>query len=218
MGRPPLSKEKTQEVTLHLIKTTQNLILQEGLSAVTIRKVAASADVNSAILYKYFKDLDELLLFACLDLFREYVSDLAKPQSAAADSDPKEYFIYKWELFSRIAFRYPEPMYQLFFSKHSYRLGEVIRSYYTLFAEDLSSMQDYLDEVVQSANLQDRNITVLQEIMGPDYPMEKIQLINDLSIACLNMLLREIMSDGSTLTPEAATERMLNACRLLIGL
>ena len=69
MGRPPLTDEKKRDVTRNIIQATNELIVNVGPEIPTIRKIADYAGVNLATLYKYFKDQDEIRLFACVDTF-----------------------------------------------------------------------------------------------------------------------------------------------------
>lgn len=71
MPRPPLTIEEKHSIATSLIHAAQQIIFTEGLANVTLRKVSKLANVNTAILYRHFSDLDELLLFASIDLLKE---------------------------------------------------------------------------------------------------------------------------------------------------
>ncbi len=63
-------QEKRKRIMSYFINATIELMEKEGIENLTIRKVAEQAKYNSATLYHYFSNLDELELFAsvkCLD-------------------------------------------------------------------------------------------------------------------------------------------------------
>lgn len=53
---------KSQRVKSYFIQATKEIILQEGVENVSVRKVAEQAGYAFTTIYNYFKDLNELLL------------------------------------------------------------------------------------------------------------------------------------------------------------
>ncbi|MDX5609295.1 TetR/AcrR family transcriptional regulator, partial [Clostridioides difficile] len=45
---------------MYFIEAAQNIMENEGIENITLRKVADMAGYNSSTLYKYFKNLDHL--------------------------------------------------------------------------------------------------------------------------------------------------------------
>lgn len=218
MGRQPLNKEAQKDITIRLIKATQEVSFLEGLEAVTIRKISKQSGLNIATLYKYFGDLDELLLFTCVDLFKSYANDLIDYEAHTKTSSPEKTYMITWELFCRYSFKYPEYINRLFFGKHSDRLAHVIKAYYDLFPEQLERMSQYLQVMLRSADLYKRNLEVLQPLLKDRISQQCVNLINDLTISYFYKLLNEKISGGDQINNTAQTERMLDACRLLIKL
>lgn len=217
MGRPPLDKQTEKALMTRLITATQALVFEEGLDRVTIRAIARRAGMNSTTLYKYFRDLDELLLFACIDIFKSYSEDLARSAAGNAGAAPEETYLLTWRLFCRHAFRYPECMNHLFFSRHSPRLVNVVQTYYDLFPEELEGISDCLRIMVRSSSLYVRNLAVLRPVLEGRVSEERLNLLNELTVAYFRMLLTEKLADPAAVDGDAQTERMLAACRLLIA-
>lgn len=218
MGRPPLDKKAARQVSICLIQATQDIILTESLESVTIRKIAQKSGLNSATLYKHFKDLDELLLFACVDLFKAYVFDLVQSSKLNNLSTPMDIYMVSWELFCRYAFQYSEGINHLFFSKHSHRLGYVVKTYYDLFPEQLEGMSDSLQTMVRTSSLYQRNMDVLRPIMQEKMSANHMQLINDLTVSYFRMLLNEKIDYKDKIDNDTQTKRMLCICKLLLTL
>lgn len=59
----------------YFINATIELMEKEGIENLTIRKVAEQAKYNSATLYHYFSNLDELELFASVKCLDEYMQE-----------------------------------------------------------------------------------------------------------------------------------------------
>jgi AcrR family transcriptional regulator len=220
MGRPPLNQETAREITIRLIETAQALAMRNGLESVTIRAIAAQAGLNSATLYKYFQDLDELLLFACVDMFKAYAHELQARQSERELTSPEAAYFVSWELFCRNAFTYPEFIHHLFFSRHSGHLQDVIRRYYDLFPEQMEGFSGSLQDMLRGGDLYQRNLQVLRPLLrgragGNSVSDRRVQLVNELTVSYFRMLLGEALAEQDRGDPEPRIARMLAACRLL---
>lgn len=215
MGRPPLSKELAQETTIRLIQVAQELILSEGLEQVTIRKIAARAGLNSAILYKYFNDLDDLLLFACVDIIKAYTNDLAAAAARSEIADPHKAYFISWRLFCDHGFRHPDCFHHLFFSRYSHRLQDVIRRYYQLFPQQLEGVTGSLQSMLREADLSRRNLEVLRPLIQDRVSEEQLHILNDLTVAYFQTLLIEKINAGDRIDAQQLTRRMLSAAELL---
>ncbi|MFC5745861.1 TetR/AcrR family transcriptional regulator [Actinomadura rugatobispora] len=76
----PGRDSKTRAV---LIEAATQLLLEEGYAAVTTRKVAAKAGVNQALVYYYFRTMDELFLA----VFRRGADATVRRLERAAEAD-----------------------------------------------------------------------------------------------------------------------------------
>ena len=217
MGRPRLSEGSIRETRKHLIWATQNLIERDGLKSITIRKIAQEAEVNSAILYKCFQDLDELILFACVDNLKDYIRELQTLRHQMKDASALEIYLTLWELFCRYSFRFPECTQHLFFGRHSGRLDNVIRSYYELFPEQLESISNQLLPMLWESRLGRRNLEMLMPVLRDTTGEEKILLINDLTVAFFQSLLNHKVAEKGQADDGILTGRMLEACRFLLS-
>jgi len=218
MGRPQLTQEEIRENALQLIRAAQTLIVRDGMAAVTIRNVAAEAGVSSASLYKYFRDLDELILFACVDFLKSYAHELVKREKMLKNPTPAQRYLLSWELFCKQAFTYPECLRHMFFGKHSDRLTHVIRAYYGMFPELLTEMSETFQVMMQGSRLRQRNLEVLRPLLGGQVMEERLLLINDLTVSYFRMLLEEKIADADGVDGERQMERMLDACRFLTAM
>ena len=64
-----ISKEK-------YISKTYEIISQDGVGALSIRRLAEELHCNSANLYRYFNGQDELVLYASLKYLKRYLAEV----------------------------------------------------------------------------------------------------------------------------------------------
>jgi len=72
----PLRREQIAEVTLHLV-------VEEGLGAVTVRRVAKAAGISAAALYRHYKNKSDILA-AVLEEHHEIMVDIIRRSRAEA--------------------------------------------------------------------------------------------------------------------------------------
>ncbi|WP_289049244.1 TetR family transcriptional regulator [Acidaminococcus timonensis] len=148
----------------YFVEATEKILQKEGLGGVTIRRVAAEAGYNSATLYNYFQDLDDLILFGSVCYLREYLVDLAHELQPGMDSLERYRTIYR--CFNNHAFQAPEIFYNMFFGKYSHRLEDVIQTYYLeLFPEELKELPEDARQMVLRGNLAERDQVVMQHMV-----------------------------------------------------
>ena len=98
MGRPSLSKEAIANNKIRIINTAMEMIREDGIPSVTARSLGSRVGMNSALIYRYFKDIDEVVLFACVHVLQEYTREMtaasrAYEEPADAISDLQIYFL-----------------------------------------------------------------------------------------------------------------------------
>ncbi len=76
------------------IEATKSLMDSVGEEGLSIRKIAAKAGYNSATIYNYFQDLDELMLFGSVSFFRDVFQKVLEGRTD--DMTWKDRYIYFW--------------------------------------------------------------------------------------------------------------------------
>lgn len=218
MGRPSMSAEAIANNRIRIISAANEMIREGGVQSVTARSLGRRIDMNSALIYRYFNDIDEVICFACLHVLQEYtreMTDARRKYELSADEISDEYiYMLSWELFSKHAFRNPEEYKTLFFSRHSDELNKTISKYYELFPHDRDAEDDLvLEGMYRTSNLRSRNLLLLIPVLEGKKTEKEIILINDMTIAFFYSLLMQLIIHPQNVTAEAQTLRMLDACR-----
>ena len=137
------------------IEKTYRIISTEGREALSIRRLARDMHCNSANIYRYFKDLDELVAYASLRYLTAYLDDVA----VCYDRSETTYqtHIAVWDCFSRHAFANGPIFDNLFFGRHSRMLNDIIKNYYAMFPEDLSVLAPSIASIFREGSFNNRD-------------------------------------------------------------
>ncbi len=154
---------KKKRVMIYFIEATEKLMKEDSIDGLSIRKIASEAGYNSATLYNYFSNLEHLILFASVSYLREYSTQLAKNIKQEMSTLEKYRVVYK--TFNYYAFRSPEIFHNMFFGKYSYKLGEVIRTYYELFPEDLEGHEDIVKTLLRQGDMYQRDSSFINRLI-----------------------------------------------------
>jgi AcrR family transcriptional regulator len=218
MGRPALSAETIKNNKVSIISAAMNMIREGGIQSVSARSLGTRVGMNSALIYRYFEDIEEVVLFACVHVLQEYTRELtvARREYEASTDDIVDIDLYmlSWKLFCKHAFGNPEEYHTLFFSKHSAVLRKIIDEYYKLFPHDRDEEDDIvLEGMYRTSNLRNRNLMLLIPVLESRKTGQEIILINDMTISFFFALLVQLIHQDRGVTAEAQTSRMLEACR-----
>ena len=140
---------------------------QEGLEAVTARRVSGMIGMNPANIYRHFEDLNELCMFASLSILKEYLLEMRAQVQKTQDS--YENLIQSWEVFCENAFQNILVFDQMFFGINRDRLPGVAREYYEMYPEQLEGFDGSWKNVVMSGSFEERCRIALQECCTAGY-------------------------------------------------
>ena len=214
MGRPSMSPEAITNNRISIISAAMEMIREGGIQSVTARSLGCRVGMNSALIYRYFSDIDEVVLFACVHALQEYNRDMsaafAEANMTLDDTYDEDIYVLSWELFSKHAFNNPEEYMTLFFSKHSAHLRDVIAQYYELFPDVIGSRKDAIIEgMLRTADLRKRNLLVLIPVLEGRKSEQDIILLNDITVSFCFSLLTQLASHDESVTSESQKKRML---------
>lgn len=217
MGRPSLSEEAIRSNKRSIIRAAMDIMKESGIKSISARALGNCTGLNSALIYRHFKDIDEVILFACVHVLQEYTADMTKAMSTAEPLTDRDIYLLSWKLFCDHAFNNPVEYNTLFFSKHSSELQKIIKEYYLLFPYERRDSDDViLQGMFRTASIKDRNLLLLIPLLEGKCSEENIILVNDLTIAFFYALLAQLIDGEVEMTPTEQTERMLQACIFMI--
>lgn len=178
----------------YYIDAAHELIEKDGLELLTIRKVSDLAGYNSATLYNYFENLDNLVAYASLKYLKAYSADLPKYTKDVNDS--LENYFKIWECFCTHSFSNPKQYHKIFFEKFSIGFDESLKEYYSIFPKELTTREKKeLNPMLLKDNINERNMIPLLECAKDGFFDEAdLFQISDISILIFQGMLDRIIN------------------------
>ncbi|MBZ2175389.1 TetR/AcrR family transcriptional regulator [Schnuerera sp. xch1] len=196
---------KRKRTMTFFIDAADEIIKEEGINNVTIRKVADKAMYNSATLYNYFENLDHLILFTAMRYIKDYA--FALPKYLKNADNALDRFIKVWECFCDFAFKDPEIYYAIFFADLSNKPEEYIADYYKLFPEQLIEY-DGLSTMLLKRNIYERGMTTISECVKEGFIREEdAETLNEMGTLLFQGILLQVIK--GTIDRNTAVERTM---------
>ncbi|MGM0168883.1 hypothetical protein IGI39_004638 [Enterococcus sp. AZ135] len=192
----------------YFIEATQMIIEKEGIENVTIRKVSSLAGYNSATLYNYFENLDQLIAFTLINNVREYF--IALNETITGNEESYITFLLTWREYALYSFKNPEIYSYVFYSKYSSSVLGYVDSYLDTFevgdiSEDKEKYHRFLGR-----SIQERDDLIGDPCIKDGYIAKKDkQYIFDFCYA-LNLGMCTKMKNGDFDDPQSATKLFLD--------
>lgn len=175
------------------IEETYRIISTEGIEAISIRRLGREMQCNTANIYRYFKDLDELVTYASLRYLASYLSDVSLCYEKSENTLQTHLLV--WECFSKHAFANPQLFYNLFFGRHSRNLKEIIQSYYSLFPEELAQLNVPFQDIFTNGSFNHRDYLMISRCVEDGwFKQEDAKMLNAVSSHAFRGYLSELLS------------------------
>lgn len=143
------------------IEATYQVILKEGVKGIKIRTLANMIGCTSAVLYKYFDNLDHLITLASIRFLKDYMK-IFQEMNEVKNKNPIKFSENMWKIFIDESFKHPDIYNILFFGEYSSQLGDTIYEYFQLFSEEMFEMDGYTVSILFNGNLEDRELILLR--------------------------------------------------------
>ncbi len=196
-----------------LIKATYDLIWEQGIEGITIRKISSRLSLSSAALYRHFDNLSELLTYACIKFLEPCIEDYKLIELNT--DNPLDISLRMWSTLAKRSFYTPQIFSALFLSPYRAKLPEIIQDYYCIFAQDVFNVEETLHYMQILAHIFFQNRAYLQ--LCPPLSSEKsIDTLSDLTFYTYSGMLAILAQKEY---PVAEVEEMLekfDACLMHI--
>lgn len=137
------------------VELAGRIIREEGVGAVSIRRMALELGCSSASMYRYFENLKELLFYAQLGALNEYILDLSRREQEWKDIWDVHFGI--WRSYATEAFRKPEAFEAVFYNNINRDLGEALKEYYEMFPDAIIQVSPFIKEMLEIPGYYDRD-------------------------------------------------------------
>ncbi|MDR1801581.1 MAG: TetR/AcrR family transcriptional regulator [Lachnospiraceae bacterium] len=196
MTEPERAQLKRNNAAL-FINTTQEMMDSEGMANLSIRKVADKTGFHNSTIYLYFNDFDELLLLASMKHFKEYAHALG--ELSKKDYCATQLFLLVWEHFCDSCFKYPDIFYNFFYGKRSNDIESIMKKYYSIFPDELSTFSPEIESMYFGNNHSERSFMMLKPLINEDTSVtqDNVNMINDVIIGHCKYILEQLCEDES---------------------
>lgn len=145
------------------VALASKIIKEEGVKAISIRRLAKDLGCSSASMYRYFKNLDELLFYAQLDALNDYILDLSRREKDWKDIWDAHFGI--WESYAHAAFKNPQAFEAIFYQNLNKDLGEALKEYYDMFPETIVRVSPMIKEMLEVPSYYERDFYMCSQLM-----------------------------------------------------
>ena len=157
----------------YFIDAAKKIIETEGIDAVTIRKVSDKAGYNSATMYNYFADVEQLISFALLDIVMEYFQAIGR---LIAENHPSYLrFLLTWKIYAVFSFEKPEIYTHVFFSEKTDTILGSIDDYLAVFPSDFMASGDETYQKIMGKSVRERDDCIFDPCIQDGYVDKKDQ-------------------------------------------
>lgn len=187
----------------YFLDSAVEIIDEEGIEHLTIRKVAAKAGYNSATLYNYFENLDNLKLFASMTYLDEYIDNIAEYLKDAKTS----FDIYRanWRCFIHYSFQKPAIYYAIFFADLERNLEYYFERYYKAYPLKTENQPPLIQKMLHTNSIEKRSaILVDQCIADGFFTKEDGRFMDNVILDVYETMLNRV--NRKKITPERAEE------------
>jgi len=183
---------KQQRIMKYFIEAAEEIIKNEGMESITIRKAADLAGYTSATLYNYFDNLSHLIFLANMHHLKAYNNDLLTCISNC--KNPIEIYMAVCKCFSVHAYERPEIFELLFFSQKEDELEKYVSQYFEIFPEEEEEKKPkFLDKMFHMNNLHSRSYAMLENCVKKGYiDEEKAKDFNDICLRFNKTILEDV--------------------------
>jgi len=209
MGRKEIQMKRMWK---YFVDATAQIIEEEGIENVTIRKIADIAGYTSSTIYNYFEELSHLIFFASMRFMNPYIKEFSYYMSKSENSIEK--YLLSWECFCKHSFNNPQIYHAIFNSDLGAKPEELLRHYFEVYQNDLTGLSDEIKPLIFEYSLTKRSKFVLQKAVEEGYlDQDEIDEISNMTILIWRGMLTTFLNNRRDYKPEEAVEETMKYVR-----
>lgn len=162
-GKPKVAYFKGLTKKDYIAKTIE-IIDNEGVEAVSIRRIAKEMECSSASLYRHFENLSELIYYAELHTLKGYINRLNEAEKGWKNI--WDYYVGIWDCYSKEAFRHQHEYDTLFLVNDNSKLNVSIKEYYEMFPEEKDRTNDFFSEMLETVDFMGRDFQICKKCVA----------------------------------------------------
>lgn len=149
------------------INCAYEILQTEGISHLSIRRLAKEIGCTSTVLYSYFDNIEHLITIASVRYLEGYIADFKRITNEIRD--PLELNIELWERFVTYALENVDIFELLFFGKYKENLVDIIYEYYEIFSQEFEDMDGLIVSVMFNGDIRERDYIMYRRAASLGY-------------------------------------------------
>ncbi len=207
-----MSKERKElqraRMWKYFLDAATEVIEEEGIEQMTIRKIADRAGFTASTAYNYFKDLAHLKFFAAMRFTSDYVKDL--PDYLGLGKNIVEKWLYSWECFCKHSFEQPEIYSTIFMDNLGSSPQKLFDDYYAVHHQDLTGLPEDLQSILMEYDFSKRSALYILGAVEEGYlKEEEVQYIADITLMIWKGMMNTYINNRRGYSKEEAIIRTL---------
>lgn len=191
MNKKEIQKTRMKSYFIHAV---DNIIKEEGIQAVTTRKVADMAGYNSATLYNYFENMDHLIFFGAIKYIEEYIQNL--PKYVKDSKNALDKYFRTWECFCYYSFNKLEIFQAIFYVRLDSPIEDAIKEYYNILPNDISKPSIGLFPILHKYDMYNKEMSPLKACVSEGFfKEENINEINEITLLIYQGMLSKVIEN-----------------------
>ncbi len=193
----------------YFVDATAEIIEEDGIENVTIRKIADKAGYNSATIYNYFSEISHLIFFASMKFLKPYTIDVVTYMENG--KTPIDKYLLAWECFCKHSFEKPHIFHAIFIMDLGEFPEKLIQDYYKIYPSDLINIPHDLKTILFERSMNKRGRSILEIALKEGYIKdENIDAINEVTILVWQGMLTNILNNRRNYDIEEAKKITMN--------
>ncbi len=195
---------RVRRVRGYFIDAAKEIVAEEGIDAVTIRKVAQRAGYNSATLYNYFKNINHLIAITLYDHMGTYVEEILR--TIKGDETPYELYRTNWFVYVEKSFHLPKEYYYLFFKYPEMDISEVYDEYFEEHPDRFDKLPKPFQNMCKAQNQYSRDLAFLMTDFGDVDPVV-LKKVSEMNILLYKAMLSNLAKEETDELSQEYIER-----------
>lgn len=192
------------------IEAAAKLIEECGEENVSARKLASVLGTAPSAIYRHFKTLDELMVYAAI----HYRYDTYAEMDRIADdaSNAFDMYVNTEREFARFAFTRPRMLDSMVFGACSRQMDSIMRIYQEIFPEAAGEKRLYTAAVLNGEDFESGNLRLLQMCCNDgslQIAPEEMELVNSVIVQMFKGFLKTVL-DNPDMEPEMLISRYID--------
>jgi AcrR family transcriptional regulator len=196
------------------INVTYNIIVDEGIEAVSIRYLAQKLGCSSASLYRHFDSVEQLIAYTSLRFLRPYIAEII-PLFNSESYNLESYYCC-WNIFLKYSFESPQVFHYAFFNKYRDMLAHAIDRYYQEISNDVATIEPSLRPMLNIDSIFFRDRLMLEHCVDRmKVSQAEIEMTSNILIYIYRGMMSILLEDEVNFVKEVARKQFDESMRLL---